>query len=725
MSTPPDTGSRISHYRVAGELGRDRLGVVFRAVDETLERPVALKVVRVVDVVPSDAVDGVRERFKRNAQRAARLQHPALVTWYEYQQIGDADVIAMELVEGETLKARLGRGERWRALDAAALVARIADGIAAAHARDLVHGHLSVANVKLAPDGQPRVLDLGVPKTTADELAAYAALAFGDGEPVSLPTFQDDVAALARITCHLITGAFRRPAGEDDALSGLALEEPRFPDPARVLGNFGVLAPILSRALKPTTSGAFADAAAFRDALIEVVRSPSSRIPVPGAGERTVPNASTADLTWRAVPGHDPAAADVGPSFGRLQRLPADAPGPALALPPDLADRNDMPPPGAFVVMGEAGRFERVRFAAEDTAGRIGDFPWGRAVAAVLLLAVVATGVIFGRRILASDSLAAIIAGVDPPNIVLPAAEEGQPGPPAGGVAADTLADRTSAEASPSGTGTRSADGDRGTALAVTDPDPVEMPPPVADAPPITIDSPVVADPTVTEDEPEPEPEAEVPDVRTAAIRASPAGTTISIPGTDDAWFDRAQLSVETGDSVLVRFGKSGYVGQTRVFRGDPLEVALEPDSVTVRFDANVPADVYVIGMGGDDAAEPLGRTNLIARLPTGDYRILYRVANQDDWSATGEFHTPGRRYDVRKMDYPTHGDFVATVAGGWALVSIDGGEAHETPHRFTNLPAGPHVVQLRRDGFETVVDTVVVRGDQVLNRQYTLAPSR
>src|SRR5690606_6558855 len=82
---------------------------------------------------------------------------------------------------------------------------------------------------------------------------------------------------------------------------------------------------------------------------------------------------------------------------------------------------------------------------------------------------------------------------------------------------------------------------------------------------------------------------------RTALLEVSPAGTSIALVGNDDArWLDRAELTVAEGDSLLVRLVRRGYVPRTVVFRGEPLTVALVPDSVTVRFQANIPAEVYV-----------------------------------------------------------------------------------------------------------------------------------
>jgi hypothetical protein len=656
-------GVRISHYRVVGELGRDQLGYVLRAVDESLDRPVALKVVRAVDVFPPELAAEARERFRRNAQRAARLLHPNLVTLYGYEQIGDADVVAMELVEGETLKGRLSRGDRWRALDAAAIVARIADGVAAAHAWQLVHGHLNLQNVKLRPDGRLKVLDFGIPKAGAGEMAAHTARAAA-GEPPAwpVPVYQDDIAALARITCHLITGAFRR-AGDTppgDAESPV-IEDPVFPDPARALANFGVLSHVLGRALL-LEGQPFADAGEFRDALVGIVES-GGRRPADPKAERGLSAVGTVSPLLRGNARSNPQVETEG-ALGALEKFAGESKSPALVLPPDLAARAPVPPSGAFVIMDEASPMARVRFAAEETRDRFSHVPWGRVVAAATVVVVLATAAVVARRITSGDASAAMLL------------EDAVPG----------------AIASAPATA------------------PAELPPTL----PPAADSSAAVDSTAADS---------AAATRTATLEVSPPGTAIALVGADTGrWLDRAELSVAAGDSVVLRLVRRGYVPRTVVFRGEPLSVALVPDSVTVRFEANIAAQVFL----DRDGAEPvlLGTTVLSARLPTGAHRFVFRAPNQDDWAVTRQLTAAGQSYTVRKADYATRGGLVATVAGGWAWVSVDGGEEHETPHRFEELPVGRHIVRLRRDGFPSVVDTVFVRGGEVVTRQYTLSRS-
>jgi serine/threonine-protein kinase len=147
------------------------MGEVYRARDTRLGREVAIK------VLPTElAHDAERlARFEREARVLAALKHPNVATLHGFERAGDTGFLVMELIEGETLERRIGRGPiPWR--EAATLFEAIADGLKAAHEIGIVHRDLKPANVKIDEEGRPKVLDFGLARSTADDVAAMGAL---------------------------------------------------------------------------------------------------------------------------------------------------------------------------------------------------------------------------------------------------------------------------------------------------------------------------------------------------------------------------------------------------------------------------------------------------------------------------------------------------------------------------------------------------------------------
>jgi Protein kinase domain/PEGA domain len=213
-------------------------------------------------------------------------------------------------------------------------------------------------------------------------------------------------------------------------------------------------------------------------------------------------------------------------------------------------------------------------------------------------------------------------------------------------------------------------------------------------------------------------PAASTPASFEAVVRAGPPGAVIRSRSTGQTWTNQADLSVVAGDSLPLEFSRPGYVTQRHVFTGSRIAVELDPDSVVARFSANIPAEVYLLDQG---TPQRLGTTDLSLRLPSGTHRVVFRSLGQPDWDTTVAMTRPGVGYAVVKQDYRTVGSFIATVAGTWALVSVDGGSSRETPARFDSLAVGRHVISVSRPGFSTVVDTVLVQPGGVLRRQYTV----
>src|SRR4051812_24972729 len=136
-------GQRIaSRYRIVERLGAGGMGVVYRAIDEHLRRPIALKFLAAESWNDADRLG----RFRNEAHILSALNHPHIVTVYEVGQDGDTPFFVMELVDGETLRSRLKAGPLplGQALDITSQVAR---GLAAAHEKGLIHRDIKPENV--------------------------------------------------------------------------------------------------------------------------------------------------------------------------------------------------------------------------------------------------------------------------------------------------------------------------------------------------------------------------------------------------------------------------------------------------------------------------------------------------------------------------------------------------------------------------------------------------
>ena len=157
-------GSTISHYRVVERLGRGAMGLVFKAQDEKLDRPVAIKLIS--HDIAANAEQ--RARFVREARTASLLDHPNICTIHEFGETAEGDLfIAMAYCPGENLRARLQRGPLplKQAINIGEQVAR---GLAKAHSMGIIHRDIKPANIMLLPDGGVKIVDFGLAKLPED-----------------------------------------------------------------------------------------------------------------------------------------------------------------------------------------------------------------------------------------------------------------------------------------------------------------------------------------------------------------------------------------------------------------------------------------------------------------------------------------------------------------------------------------------------------------------------
>jgi len=213
-------GETVSHYRIIEKLGEGGMGVVYKADDLTLERPVALKFLSPRAIgVEQDAA-----RFVHEAKAAAALNHPNICTIYEIGEDADRTFIAMEYVEGENLRVRMCRAPF--ALDEALLIAAdIGRGLEAAHEKGVVHRDIKPANIVVTSNRVVKIMDFGLARMSGGAPLTQAGTTLGTvaymspeqarGEVVDHRT---DVWSLGVVLYEMLTGRRPFPGDRDQAV---------------------------------------------------------------------------------------------------------------------------------------------------------------------------------------------------------------------------------------------------------------------------------------------------------------------------------------------------------------------------------------------------------------------------------------------------------------------------------------------------------------------------
>jgi len=277
MSVPESPiPERIGRYRVERKLGEGGMGVVYAARDERLDRTVAIKTIR------GDSDEVARRRVWREARAAAGISHPNICQLYEVEETGDGLVLAMELLDGEPLAARLARGPLPPA-ETATITLQVLDALDALHGRGLLHRDLKPSNLFLTRHGV-KLLDFGLARSfsSADSGGDHPTLLTEAGLIVGTPNYmapeqvrgetldaRTDLFAVAALVFEMLSGAMAFPGPTMvDALHRVLHDQPPPLSGGPVVSG---LDRVIRRALQKGAGDRYDSAAAMAAAIREVM----------------------------------------------------------------------------------------------------------------------------------------------------------------------------------------------------------------------------------------------------------------------------------------------------------------------------------------------------------------------------------------------------------------------------------------------------------------------
>ena len=204
--------AQIGRYRIESELGRGTMGVVYRAIDTTLGRTVALKTFSTMAAVAPHEREGFEQRFLSEARISATLDDKNVVAVYDVGRDFESGLLfmALEYVHGETLGSLLSQGPlKW--MEASRIIAKVARALQIAHAHHIVHRDIKPANIMINQTGEPKIMDFGIAKASAAQLTvagqvfgtpAYMSPEQASGEAVD---GRSDIFSLGAVLYELVT----------------------------------------------------------------------------------------------------------------------------------------------------------------------------------------------------------------------------------------------------------------------------------------------------------------------------------------------------------------------------------------------------------------------------------------------------------------------------------------------------------------------------------------
>lgn len=271
---------RLGKYPITGVLGEGAMGVVYKAFDPHIKRPVAIKTIRRQLIDDSEYGQSVAARFRNEAQAAGRLLHPGIVAVYEYGEDAEQAFIAMEYVEGNSLSHYLARKTRFPDQDVLSIMTQLLTALDHAHEQGVWHRDIKPANLIITRQGKLKIADFGIARVDAVGLTqvnsvvgtpGYMSPEQYTGQPLD---HRVDIWAGGVLLYQLLTGQLPFNGTAETLMYKIVHEDPAWPSE-----HAGSTRPvhydqIVATALAKRPEARYATALLFRDALVSHTSEP-------------------------------------------------------------------------------------------------------------------------------------------------------------------------------------------------------------------------------------------------------------------------------------------------------------------------------------------------------------------------------------------------------------------------------------------------------------------
>jgi serine/threonine protein kinase len=275
-----DQPERLGKYDIVEVLGKGAMGVVFKGFDPDIDRTVAIKTVRKELIEEEDRAGMALARFKNEARAAGRLSHPGIVAVYDYGESGSIAYIAMEFVQGNSLREYFNRGTRFAERDVISIMVQLLDALQHAHDQGVWHRDIKPANLIIMTSGKVKIADFGIARIDTSTLTqtgvvmgspGYMAPEQYTGERVDR---RADLFAAGVVMYQLLTGA--RPfAGSVESIPyKICHVEPPLPSEAEPDRGWERYNAVITKALAKKPDERYQTANEFRAAILEAYAKP-------------------------------------------------------------------------------------------------------------------------------------------------------------------------------------------------------------------------------------------------------------------------------------------------------------------------------------------------------------------------------------------------------------------------------------------------------------------